>query len=336
MSVDIPSGLSADESKNFPHVCADETVCITSRKLSSAVFPTKEAYGKIHVFDIGVNMTKELPLATISDDDILEFLPQRPKDSHKGTFGTLKTLCGSYNMTGAGILAITGALRCGVGLVKAFGDDKLLDIFKVRLAEPIYKTFSKEAFISEKSSAILIGCGIGTEYENDLRDILINADSPIIIDADGINFLSKNIDIIEQIPTSLIITPHPKEMARLCGCSVSQIQENRFSNCKEFSEKYGCTVVLKGAGTIIFTPNQTPIINESGNSGLSKGGSGDVLAGMISAFVAQGVTPHYAAALGVYLHGLAADSLKKSFSEFSFLPSDIPKEVGKILAEKLL
>jgi NAD(P)H-hydrate epimerase len=182
----------------------------------------------------------------------------------------------------------------------------------------------------------LIGCGIGTEYENDLRDILINADSPIIIDAVGINFLSKNIDIIEQIPTSLIITPHPKEMARLCGCSVSQIQENRFSKCKEFSEKYGCTVVLKGAGTIIFTPNQTPIINENGNSGLSKGGSGDVLAGMISAFVAQGVTPHYASALGVYLHGLAADALKKSFSEFSFLPSDIPKEVGKILAEKLL
>ncbi len=335
ISVDVPSGLSADSGKAFPHVEADETICITAKKLSSVITPSKEFYGKVSVCDINIDMDNFSPVANICEEDILYHLPHRPNNSHKGMFGTLKTLCGSYSMTGAAILAINAALRSGIGLVKAFGENRLLDIYKTQLSEPIYIEFSKNSFMEEKASAMLIGCGIGTEYDEYLRDILINATCPIILDADGINFLSRNIDICERIPTSLIITPHPKEMARLCNCSLSQIQEDRFYQCKNFSEKYNCTVVLKGEGTIICTSGETPIINTTGNSGLSKGGSGDVLAGIISSFVAQGVSSHYAAALGVYLHGLAADSLKEKLSEFSFLPSDIPMEVGKILAEKL-
>lgn len=335
VSVDVPSGLSSEGGGNFIHVKANETVCITSKKLSSVITPTKDSYGNIYVHSIDVDMEKETPIALISDDELLKHLPPRPKNSHKGTYGTLKTLCGSYSMTGAGILSITASLRSGVGLVKAYGSESLLNIYKTVMYEPIYKVFSKESFIEEESTAVLIGCGIGTEYEKDLREILLQTKSTIILDADGINFLSRNIDICEQITARLIITPHPKEMARLCGVTVSRVQENRFSLCKELSEKLNCTVVLKGDGTIICTPDNIPIINQTGNSGLSKGGSGDVLAGIISSFVAQGVTPHYASALGVYLHGLTADSLKETFSEFSFLPSDIPTAMGKILAEKL-
>lgn len=335
ISADTPSGISSD-SGNFCHgVMANETICITAKKLSGAITPTKELYGKIFTHDIGVDMSQHSPLAVICDDEILNFLPSRPKNSHKGTFGTLKTLCGSYYMTGAGFLSINAALRSGVGLVKVFGEDKLLDIYKGQIHEPIYKQFSQEAFIEENASAALIGCGIGVQFENELKDILLNLKCPIILDADGINFLSRNIDICEHISASLILTPHPKEMAKLFGMSVSEVQKNRFSICKEVSEKLNCTVVLKGEGTVICTPNHTPIINETGNSGLAKGGSGDVLAGLISGFAALGMSPHYAAALGVYLHGLAADSLSEKLSEFSFLPSEIPLEVGKILAEKL-
>ncbi len=335
VSADVPSGIPSDCSKVFPHINADLTVCITSRKLSGVVTPTSEYFGKTVVCDIGVDMNNFSPIAEISDVEILKYLPKRKSDSHKGTFGTLKTLCGSFDMPGAGILAITSALRSGVGLIKVFGKENLLGIYKNRLTEPVFKEFSADGFVEEKASAVLIGCGICKEFENELSDIFSNLTCPIIADADGINFLSRNIDIFERISSPLILTPHPAEMARLCGISVKDVQENRFHICKETSEKLNCTVVLKGSKTIVCTPGFTPIINSTGNSGLAKGGSGDVLAGIIASFVSQGVHPHYAAALGVYLHGKAADSLKERLSEFSFLPSDIPFEVGKIIADTL-
>ena len=338
VSADVPSGISADESKDFPHINADLTVCITDIKLSALHSATKNAYGKITVADIGVDMSNELPFAFLCDDELLSFLPKRIENSNKGTFGTLKTLCGSYNMTGAGILAINGALRSGVGLVKAFGDEKVLEIYKNRLTEPVFKSYSKNAFIAEKASCALIGCGIGKVYNDDLEEIFENLLCPLVIDADGINFLSQNINVLERLTKvneNVILTPHPAEMARLTGKTVFEVQENRLSLCKETSLKYNCTVVLKGSGTIICTPNETPIINTTGNSGLAKGGSGDVLAGIIAALVTQGTLPHYASAIGVYLHGLCGDRLKEKLSEFSYLPSDIPTELGKLLCEKL-
>jgi len=335
VSADVPSGIPSDCSKTFPHINADLTVCITSRKLSSVVTPTDEAYGKTVVCDIGVDMEGFTPLAEYCNEKIFEYLPKRKSNSHKGTYGTLKTLCGSFHMPGAGILAITSALRSGVGLVKAFGKESLLGIYKNRLTEPVFKDFSTSGFVEEKASAALIGCGIGKEFENQLFDIFSSLSCPVIVDADGINFLSGNIDIFERISSPLVLTPHPAEMARLCGVTTEEVQENRFDLCKEMSEKLNCTIVLKGSKTIICTPNFNPIVNSTGNSGLAKGGSGDVLAGIIASFIAQGMLPHYAAALGVYLHGKAADSLKEHLSEFSFLPSDIPLEVGKIIADTL-
>ena len=160
VSVDTPSGVSSDCGDFLGGVISNETICITAKKLSGVVTPTKELYGKIHTYDIGVDMSRFSPLAVVCNDEILKFLPPRPKNSHKGSFGTLKTLCGSYYMSGAGFLSINAALRSGVGLVKVFGEDRLLDIYKGQMFEPIYKRLSKESFIEEKASASLIGCGI--------------------------------------------------------------------------------------------------------------------------------------------------------------------------------
>jgi NAD(P)H-hydrate epimerase len=246
ISVDVPSGISSDNFEEFPHIKADITVSITSKKLSGVVSPTKYDFGKIYTVPIGLDMRSEKPIALCTDESVLDLLPKRPEYSNKGTFGTLKTLCGSVSMPGAGFLAITAALRTGVGLVKAFGCNNLLDIYKNRISEPIFKCFSKESFIEEKSSAALIGCGIANDYDDCLREIFKNINCPLVIDADGINFLSRNIDICEHIPSETVITPHPGEMARLCNCSIAEVEKNRFQICETVSKKLNCTVVLKG------------------------------------------------------------------------------------------
>jgi NAD(P)H-hydrate epimerase len=187
--------------------------------------------------------------------------------------------------------------------------------------------------MAEKSTAMLLGCGIGfcDDTVKLVHDIISRVKCPIILDADGINAVATNINILKETEAPLILTPHPGEMARLCKTDIASIQENREKLAMDFAREHKCILVLKGKNTVIADGSGDVFINQSGSSALAKGGSGDVLAGVIASLLAQGYRAEDAAKLGVYVHGLAADNLEKSLGKSGVLPSDLPKEIGRIL-----
>lgn len=156
---------------------------------------------------------------------------------------------------------------------------------------------------------------------------------PLVIDADGINALASNIDVLKRAKSTPVLTPHPGEMARLLGCSVLDVQQNRYTCARHFSERYGAVVVLKGANTLVALPDGAVFVNRTGNPGMARGGSGDVLAGMIASFMAQGIAPELAAVCGVYLHGLAGDRCAKRLSQLAMTPSDLIEELPEIFLQ---
>ncbi len=253
----------------------------------------------------------------------------RPCNSHKGMFGTLKLLCGSAKYTGAAMLCCEGALRSGCGIVKLFADDSVLAPVRIRLPEVINRV--PKDFLGSEDDAAVIGCGISDIYEDQLFEIITSLDCPCVIDADGINFIAKNIDVLRKTKSNIVLTPHPKEFSRLTGISVEEIQNNRIECAENFAREYNCTLVLKGHGTVIAGPDNEIVINKTGNSALAKGGSGDVLAGVIGSLLAQGYDPHTAAVVGVYVHGKAGDILSRQYGCSGTLPSDLPKEIGKLI-----
>ncbi len=269
---------------------------------------------------------------------------KREKDSHKGTFGTVLSICGSYGFCGASVLSAKAALRSGAGLIKAFICDKNYTAFCSVLSEavviPCKTGESGEPVIEENllirelgnCSSVVFGCGTGKSdnIKNSLKTVLENSSSPIILDADGINLLSMDINIIREIKAPLIITPHPKEMSRLTNLSVEEIQNDRIGTARRFAEDYNCTVVLKGCNTVVALPGGEVFLNKTGNPGMATGGSGDVLAGIIASLSAQGYSEKDAAVTGVYVHSFAADIAAEKYTERSLLPSDIIEELKNI------
>ncbi len=261
--------------------------------------------------------------------ETLNLIKPRKEDSSKGDFGCLSTLCGCVNMTGAAVLSVLGALRSGVGLVRFAGNYDTVERIQRILFEPIFTSTDK--IFDKRTTAFLCGCGIGRVYDRILPEILVNCNTPAILDADCINFLAKHIDILEKMNCEKVLTPHPAEMSRLLGCEVSQIQSNRQEIALEFAQKYNCILVLKGKNTVIADSKGRISVNTSGSNALSKGGSGDVLAGVIASLSAQGYDLYDAARLGVYLHGLAGDNLSEKYGKSGVLPSDLPCEIGRLL-----
>lgn len=262
----------------------------------------------------------------------LALIRKRPENSHKGSFGTLVSLVGSINMTGAAYLSSMGALRSGVGLLKIAADEYTQTVLKGCLFEAVY--ISPDEIQNQNCDAFLIGCGIGRQYDTVLSELLPCLNGKIVIDADGINYLSMNINVLKNMRLStkeVILTPHPAEMGRLIGKDATFVQSDRKNIAKAFAVEYGCVLVLKGKDTVIAFPDGKCRINTTGNSGLSKGGSGDVLAGVIASLCAQGYNASDAAVLGVYLHGLAADKLVKKRGKHGMLPRDLPNEIGVLL-----
>lgn len=262
-------------------------------------------------------------------DFLSQYIKPRPEKSHKGTFGTLKLLCGSKKYTGAALLCSEGALRSGCGLVKLFADESVL--LPVRIGLPEVINCPSQDFKQTKADAAVIGCGISDEYENTLGLIIESLDCPCVFDADGINYIAKNINILRKTSAGIVLTPHPMEFSRLTGLDIDTIQANRAEHAEAFSREYDCTVVLKGHNTVIATPNNKTIVNSTGNSALAKGGSGDVLAGVIGSLLAQGYDTHTAAVIGAYAHGKAGEMLSGDYGCSGVLPSDLPKVIGKLL-----
>ncbi len=343
VAIDVPSGINSGDGR-VDGICfeADMTVTMAYVKTGMLSYPARELCGEIAIADVGYpdRMRADIPFdALVPDDDYIEkIIPRRKANTHKGTYGRVLMYVGSEFMTGAAVLSANGALRSGAGLVNIANDRETLKVLQNHLKEPIFSPLDvgREAeqllFLSQKATAVLVGCGIGVgkKNENLIKVLIEEANCNIIIDADGINCLSSNKMLLRKAKKMPILTPHPLEFARLVGKSADEVQSDRLNLAAAFAKENNCILVLKGANSIIASPDRIAV-NTSGNAGLSKGGSGDVLAGVISSLVAQGINPFDATAAGVYLHGRAGDVLAEKISAYGMLPSDLPCEIAKML-----
>ena len=337
VAIDIPSGVfcnsGAVETSAF---YADVTYTMIAAKPCFFLPPAGEYCGKVEVLDIGASPV-ESDIFTIDGHNAAK----RRKYSHKGTFGTAFLVCGSYGMCGAGILAARAALRSGVGIVRALVCDKNYAPFCSAVPEAVtvpVPTSLSGAPVADDSTvfeavkgadAVLFGCGVscGAESERLFRRIASAVSVPIVIDADGINLLCRDISIIRNIKAPIVITPHPGEMARLCNTTVQKIESDRVGYARDFAVSHKCIVVLKGADTVVADTSGKVFFNTTGNAGMATGGSGDVLAGITVSLLAQGRSALEAACDSVFIHGAAADRAREHCSASALIPSDIIQEL---------
>lgn len=262
----------------------------------------------------------------------------RPDDSNKGTLGSLLCICGSYGMAGAAIMAGKAALRCGIGLLKIAVSKSIYPVCATNILESVYYPLEETSNgvisskntdflleMCEKSSAVVIGCGLSVcdDTKNLVQSVITNCEKPLVIDADALNCICNKPEILKNLKAPAIITPHPGEMARLLHSTPKTVNSNRENTAIDFAKKFGVVTVLKGAGTIIASPEGEVYINHTGNSGMATGGSGDVLSGIIGSLLAQGASPINAAAAGVFLHGTIGDLAAEKLGKISMLPTDM-------------
>lgn len=339
ISADIPSGLHCDTGRVAQNSFkADYTVGFTALKPANVIEPAKAYCGKnIIASVVDKKLLEQLPpsFSVLDESDIRANFKKRDPQSHKGTYGTLLMICGSFGMLGAAVMSAKGALRCGVGLVNMVVSRECYPILATMLPEAVFtimdfSTQEKTSQSSEKlfeainkANACVIGCGLGEDSLRYVPLVMKFAPCPVVLDADAINYLAKNMSLFEQLKTELIISPHPAEMARLTGKTAVQIQLDRVSVAKRFSTEHKIYTVLKGSGTVIASPQGEVKINTTGNAGMAKGGSGDVLAGMIGSFLAQGFGAAKSAETAVFIHGKVGDITAENLSQIAMLPTDL-------------
>ena len=281
----------------------------------------------------------------IEFDFIEKHLPDRPSDAHKGTMGTLCAITGSYGFSGAAVLSARAALRSGVGLMYQILPESVYPIFASSVYESVCvpvrgnragtvcaNDIPRILEYADKATAVLIGCGMGSSGDTAavLEAVIKNAACPIIIDADGINALAAHIHLPDKVRGDIVLTPHVKEFSRLSGLTVADILSSPAQRAAEFARKHpDITLVLKGHRTYV-AKNEELYENIAGNSGMAKGGSGDVLAGIIASLAAQGAAAFDAAVMGVHIHALAGDIAAAEFSRASMLPGDIIEALPEI------
>ena len=335
VAVDMPSGINADDGQMMGNaVKCDHTITFSFGKLGQYLWPGCEYAGKIHVVDMGITeaswLEKKPTMASLEEAD-LSLLPKRPAHSNKGTFGKLLVIAGSVNMAGAAIFAAKAAYRCGVGLVKVFTREENRTIIQETVPEALISTYSdslkEEQLITEMkwADAIVIGPGIGTNKtaKELVRIVQMSASVPVVWDADALNILAENPVCLLLPHTEYIMTPHLGEFSRLTNHSVAWIQNHLVESAIDFARTYDVLCVLKDFRTVIANPYGLSYLNLSGNNGMATGGSGDVLTGVIGAFLAQGQKGMDAAAFAVYVHGLAGDFAKGKMGTHSMMASDI-------------
>ena len=281
-----------------------------------------------------------MEIQQLDHEKVLSILPDRRADTHKGDYGKILLLCGSRGYTGAATLAAMGALRSGAGLVYLGVPESIYAIEAVKLTEPIvFPLPDKEGSFSSgalapvikllpKMDAVLIGPGLGqAEGARDLVcAVLQEFRGPVVVDADGINLLSRHMDILRERHYPTILTPHPGEFARLGGC----LSQSREATAVSFAKEYGCILCLKGHGTVI-TDGERCYCNPTGNPGMAVGGSGDVLAGIVVSLIGQGIDPLKATACAAWLHGAAGDECAEKTGQYGMLPSDMLEALPQLM-----
>jgi len=339
ISIDIASGLYVDKpnEKSDTIVKPDHTVTFQLPKLAFMMPQNAEFTGDWHVVDIGLDkrfIEETLSPYYYTDKPAGEALTKkRGKFSHKGTFGHALILAGSYGKMGAAILSSGACLRSGAGLLTVHVPECGYEILQISLPEAMLSIDPNQRNITElpelsSYSAIGIGPGIGQEplTVRVLDELLEQISTPLIVDADGLNILSKHPDLIDKLPEKTILSPHPKEFQRLAGDSANEFE--RLELARNFAKKHNVIIILKGAYTAVILTNGDVHFNSTGNAGMATGGSGDVLTGILTALLAQKYTPGDAAIFGVYQHGLAGDRAAERKTKTAMIASDIIENLG--------
>lgn len=347
VAIDIPSGVSADDGAVLGVAFrADKTITFAFDKVGLHLWPGNAAAGDVIVKEIGItekSFLGRMPEMAALEEADLEQLAVRPSHSNKGTFGKLLIIAGSVNMAGAAVLSGKSAYSTGCGLVRILTPEENRVIIQTALPEAILTTYSakkaepeivKEAL--EWADVVLIGPGIGTGEVSEavLKQVLKSVTVPVVMDADALNLVAKDVDILKKPHTEMVITPHLGEMSRLTGDSVAFLQTRLLDTARDFANTYNVTCVLKDERTITSIPYGTTYVNLSGNAGMATAGSGDVLAGMIGSLMAQGYSSENAAPLAVYLHGAAGDCMVKETGKAGLVASDLIQGIRRILGCK--
>lgn len=348
VAVDIPSGVDAGSGRLLgPAVRADLTVTFAFPKIGHVLHPGAAMVGELAVVDIGIPTAFS---AACVDDALVwvdaaaaaELVPPRPLAGHKGTFGHLLVIAGSSGKVGAAALAAAGGLRSGAGLVTVATSAAAHTALAAQLTEAMSEALPEadgalaasalariEGLLAGKA-AIALGPGLGLAEPttNLVRRLVASLSLPLVLDADGLGALIGDLSpLSKRRAGNTILTPHPGEMARLCGLSVAEIEADRVGVARDFALRQRVVLVLKGARTVVAAPDGSIFINGSGNPGLAAGGMGDVLTGLIGGLLAQGLTPVEAAVLGVYLHGAAGDRLCAAMGDAGLTAGDLAREL---------
>ncbi|MEG6520460.1 NAD(P)H-hydrate dehydratase [Desulfotomaculum sp. 1211_IL3151] len=343
LAVDIPSGLEADTGKaQGPCMKAEHTVTFGLPKLGLVLEPGASIAGTLHVVDISLPKdlieNKNISRQLLTRQLISQWFKPRKQDSHKGSYGHVFIVAGSRNMSGAARMTARGALRSGAGLVTLGVPKSIQPLVAATLDEAMTSGLPEteagtlavtavEPVLEACAAAnvLALGPGLSTHPETVefVRNLLTRLTIPVVLDADALNALAGDTAVLEGLQVPVIMTPHPGEMARLVGLTSPEVQERRLELASAAGKKWQSVVLLKGAKTIIASPAGEIGINPTGNPGMSTGGSGDVLTGLITGLLAQGFTPFQAAAAGAYLHGSAGDLAAQELSQASTLAGDI-------------
>lgn len=256
-------------------------------------------------------------------------LPKRIQNSNKSTFGRVLNIAGSDYMPGAAYLSSVSALKIGCGYCFLSSTERVIDAVAAQTQNVVFVPVEQvKNYLNDTTSVVSIGCGLSqNEVAKCLFDFVIEnslQDCPLVIDADGLNLLAKDHSkYLERKFDKVILTPHPKEAARLLGCTLDEVLTNFDTSAIRISEKYNATVVLKSHNTVVVSPDGRKYVNNTGNSSMAKAGSGDVLTGMISGLLAQGMDLFEASVMAVYLHGLCGDFAKEKLTEYSVMADDL-------------
>ncbi|MEK6790327.1 MAG: NAD(P)H-hydrate dehydratase [Deltaproteobacteria bacterium] len=354
VSIDIPSGVDATTGAMLgTAVKATVTATMAMPKLGTYIYPGREYAGRLETIDIGC------PSSLLTDEAIKENLVtgqwvagilrtiQRPLDSHKGSFGHVLIVGGSYGKTGAPYMAAMGAMRTGAGLatialpksLEPAMSAKTTEVMTLGLPETKDAALGAEAIdavikAAKHKAAIVIGPGLGLSAGSTslVLSVIERAGAPVVIDADGLNAMAASIAALKKAKAPLVLTPHPGEAGQLLGKDIAAIQSDRVSATRTLAEHTGAIVLLKGASSVIASPDSDIYIVPTGNPALATAGTGDVLSGVIAGLLSQGLSPIEAASCGAYLHGLAADEYKSLHGDTGMIATDLLHSIPSVIA----
>jgi len=353
VAVDTPSGLDGDTGQPLGTcVRADLTVTMGNVKTGMLFYPARNFIGELYIADLSVPEhvfdAIQPRKFLLSLEDYRELLPPRPADGYKNTFGKVLIFAGSTGLTGAATMASLSALRSGAGMVilgcprslNAILEEKLTEVMTEPLPETEAGSLAARAYDAAErvltwADVLALGPGLSTHPETRefVHRVLTLQSRPMVIDADGLNNLQGQTDLLAQYGGPLVLTPHPGEFARLSGLKKQEIEADRIGAARRFAREWNVTLLLKGAPTLIATPEGDVFFNPTGNAGMATAGSGDVLTGLIAGFLAQGLSALHAALLGAFVHGLAGDLAAFELGQRGMIAGDLIDYLPDVLQD---